>query len=1058
MGKNKLSSGLINVVTYDTESNISLNSGSNLLMSLSGSGKVTIPGNLVVLGGISGSSAESSSYALNADKIDNLDSTQLVLTSSFNSYTSSASSSLGSLSGSVATTTLNLSSSVSSSIGSLSGSIATTTSELSSSIGSLSSSVATTTSGLSSSVATTTSNLSSSVATTTSGLAGRIGTIEGNYATTGSNTFVGSQVITGSLYITTDLIVQGSSSLQNITASAVSIGTNTVMLNTATPAVRFAGISVQDSGSNAGVTGSIFWDGLCNKWVYSNPSGIEYSGGMLLSGPRTSTLGSEAPLTCNYIAKSGGGDHLYDSCIYEMSGSVGINTSSPGGPFDVKTSACSNILFTGDYADVSTINSYSTTNGFQTLKYAAGIHTFYVGAMGSGTRSEAIRITSCGTMVVGYNKAGTADNISRTLTLGGRPDISHLVSLGFDSGCAYRADLDFDGTNGKFEFYNYNTCWSTSRLSIDINGNIGIGTSSPNVKLDVRGINTTTGGFISAANSNASQFVTLYGGQSSDLYSALWWNSGQTAFKFGTATGQNGSSECIKMVITSTGYVGINTVTPHTALTISGPVGTVYGINLGTQSPNWPCVSRYIGIGNSNGAIATNTGFSGIEFGGPDSADEGFLAFHTHDNGVFSGERLRITKGGNVGIGTNSPADLGATNTTLTINGYGGNAGILNLQYNGTNGMFVYSDVSGTTQYEARNLYMRFGTNNAERIRITCGGNVGIGTCNPSALLHVNGTSRFINCGYGSHVFGNPNVSDDGTVIIGSVVGGTPLSLTDGFNAHTYFRFCSGQSVIESDGTMKFITAGAINSLILAGTTGIACFSTTNAMIPPVGTTAQRPSACTGMMRYNSTFNLMEFYNGTSWVQMGSGDLATAQCINNTTMCHSVYQAAGTSGLIGQGSGCISLYGAAAPSMATSNTSYQFGTHGGHCGISEYPLYWAVHLGGARGVNQLKTYIHSNSWGYFELQGSNNSGNASGFNQSGNWTTLSFLCSNNSNCQNMGGNASGCADGTVFNFYYTNNVTFSAYRIKVLDSSKQMCPLGNFYGGSAGYVWQLNRV
>jgi len=37
--------------------------------------------------------------------------------------------------------------------------------------------------------------------------------------------------------------------------------------------------------------------------------------------------------------------------------------------------------------------------------------------------------------------------------------------------------------------------------------------------------------------------------------------------------------------------------------------------------------------------------------------------------------------------------------------------------------------------------------------------------------------------------------------------------------------------------------------LILAGTTGIACFSTTNAMIPPVGTTEQRPTATTGMMR-----------------------------------------------------------------------------------------------------------------------------------------------------------------------------------------------------------------
>jgi hypothetical protein len=129
------------------------------------------------------------------------------------------------------------------------------------------------------------------------------------------------------LYITTDLIVQGSSSLQNITASAVSIGTNTVILNTDTPAVRFAGISVQDSGSNAGVTGSIFWDGLCNRWVYSNPSGIGYSGGMFLSGPRSSTLGSEAPLTCNYIAKSGGGDHLYDSCIIDDGTTVCVNAN-----------------------------------------------------------------------------------------------------------------------------------------------------------------------------------------------------------------------------------------------------------------------------------------------------------------------------------------------------------------------------------------------------------------------------------------------------------------------------------------------------------------------------------------------------------------------------------------------------------------------------------------------------------------------------------------------------------------------------------------------------------
>ena len=323
-------------------------------------GSAIITGNLCVQGTITGTITGIASTASYAETLDGLDSTQFVQTGSFNSYTSSASSSLGDLSGSVATTTNTLSSSVSSSIGSLSGSVATTTSNLSSSIGSLSGSVATTTSGLSSSIG----SLSSSVATTTSGLGGRITTIEGRYATTGSNTFVGSQVITGSLYITTDLIVQGSSSLQNITASAVSIGTNTVILNTDTPAVRFAGISVQDSGSYAGVTGSIFWDGLCNRWVYSNPSGIGYSGGMLLSGPRTSTLGSESPLTCNYIAKSGGGDHLYDSAIYESGSNIGIGTTTINNKLEVAGNI--NIPSTNFFrydGDTGLIGSATSING-----------------------------------------------------------------------------------------------------------------------------------------------------------------------------------------------------------------------------------------------------------------------------------------------------------------------------------------------------------------------------------------------------------------------------------------------------------------------------------------------------------------------------------------------------------------------------------------------------------------------------------------------------------------------------------------------------------------------
>ena len=689
--------------------------------------------------------------------------------------------------------------------------------------------------------------------------------ITGSLATTGSNTFIGTQTITGSLFISSNLIVQGTSSLQNITASAVSIGTNLINLNTANPAIRYAGLVIGDSGSVGG-SGSFLYDSVQDEMIFIHRgTSTVVTSSIVLMGPQTfDTIGTETYPTNNIIQKGTGNEHLVDSCIYESGGCVGINTNTPGGTFDAKTGACSNIVFTGDCANVSTINSYSTTNGFQTLKYAAGTHMFFAGAMGGGTMNEAMRITCCGTMVVGYNKAGTTDTISRTLTLGGRPDIPHLVSLGFDSGCAYRADLDFSGTTGKFEFYNYNTCWSTSRLSIDINGNVGIGISNPIDKLEV------AGGIHTSGTAAASKACTGY----------LDYHVGQVRL----------------------GVIGPNTTTP-----------AIFRID------------QY----SSNASISRTP-------------------FYINANGC-------------VGIGTVTPK-----------------------------------------------MHLTFADGIYQRILL------------------------------------NDNANNYSIGVANSVAGGDAM-----------IKFIAGCSA-SGCGEVGFYSSSDLRFLIKKDGDLVSCG--TGGFIMTQGTTAQRPTAVTGTMRYNSTFNLMEFYNGTSWVQMGSGDLATAQCINNTTMCHSVYQAAGTTGLIAQGSPCISLYGAAAPSMATSNTSQHFGTHGGHCGVSDFPGYWAVHLGGARAVNQLKVWIHTNSWGYFELQGSNNSGNASGFNQSGNWTTLSFLCSTNSNCQNMGGYSSGCTDGTIFTFWYTNNVPFSAYRIKILDSSRQVNPFGTYYGGAAGYVWQLNRV
>jgi hypothetical protein len=111
---------------------------------------------------------------------------------------------------------------------------------------------------------------------------------------------------------------------------------------------------------------------------------------------------------------------------------------------------------------------------------------------------------------------------------------------------------------------------------------------------------------------------------------------------------------------------------------------------------------------------------------------------------------MRITSGGNVGIGTSSPAQ------------------ILHLQGSGTTYMHIGNSTTGSASSDgfdigyfsgetALNIVQRendsmiFSTNNTERMRITSGGNVGIGVI-PSAFA---GLVRGFQVGFGASFSGN---------------------------------------------------------------------------------------------------------------------------------------------------------------------------------------------------------------------------------------------------------------------------------------------------------------
>ncbi len=183
----------------------------------------------------------------------------------------------------------------------------------------------------------------------------------------------GDYAVTGSLTITQNLTVLGSSSLVYVTSSNLAVSASFISVNVFEPAERFGGLKVYDSGSS-NATASLAWDSLHNHWVYQNVSGSEYSGGMLLSGPRnTGSLGDEPGLINGRIVKSVGGDHIDVSIISETGTTITVAgdlvANSITGAFDffglvnrpTLVSGSSQILITGTtgYSDFSSSISAS---------------------------------------------------------------------------------------------------------------------------------------------------------------------------------------------------------------------------------------------------------------------------------------------------------------------------------------------------------------------------------------------------------------------------------------------------------------------------------------------------------------------------------------------------------------------------------------------------------------------------------------------------------------------------------------------------------------------------
>jgi len=283
------------------------------------------------------------------------------------------------------------------------------------------------------------------------------------------------------------------------------------------------------------------------------------------------------------------------------------------------------------------------------------------------------------------------------------------------------------------DFYTYNGSAWGNRARVTASGNLLVGTTTDNgARLQVSGsasiggTNTYNGWIIGSHSNNVGSALYNKGNVAQTMYadSANTILNAETTLYLRTANSD-------KLTITSSGNVGIGTTSPSNGrlevLTSSAVSYNPAGFNVvnlalrsGSGTTTGSIVGLTMGLGGSAetmiGAVQTASG----------TADIVFQSF----NGSAYGERMRITSGGNLLVGTTT--DNGAR---LQVNGFsrfdrGTLQFTLNPSYAGGN---VYTQLQSTGD-----LALASGGDN-NRLYITSSGNVGIGTTSPSAVLEVQG-------------------------------------------------------------------------------------------------------------------------------------------------------------------------------------------------------------------------------------------------------------------------------------------------------------------------------
>ena len=407
--------------------------------------------------------------------------------------------------------------------------------------------------------------------------------------------------------------------------------------------------------------------------------------------------------------------------------------------------------------------------GFVTYNAGAAVDAMMItqsGNVGIGTTNPTYKLDVNGAVasygstnqyLIAHTTAGSGTNAAVEIR-GGASNADWLI--GTNRG-------DIWGAGDTLAFYKNAGAYG-AKMVIQDNGNVGIGTTSPNARLELVGGSQLRFGSNGNSGDNS---IYLRGGTSGDKariilnhYNYKDWTiaAGDAGAGKFSITGTLGGADGI--VMDTSGNVGIGTTAPDDRLHVLGGkvkiqssangYGWIYG-----EDTNHSIIMR----GDRNGTAVNATNY--YQYGG--TLADGTTGHRFWTGGLLFDqvERMRIANdgifmAGNVGIGTTGPtgklqvAGVILTTSAATANlasagGMDFSGGSLRLISWGANattqGGYIFNSVSSDASL------------NTNPLVILPSGNVGIGTVSPTAKLAVNGTIRakevIVDTGWADYVF-----------------------------------------------------------------------------------------------------------------------------------------------------------------------------------------------------------------------------------------------------------------------------------------------------------------